>query len=798
MERKEILEKMTLREKVDFLTGKAFFKTRDYPQYGIRETYLSDGPHGLRKQAEEADHLGLHKSVPATCFPTASLTACSWDETLCERLGEALGEEAAAMGVDMILGPGLNLKRNPLCGRNFEYFSEDPLLSGKMAAAILRGIQSRKVNACIKHFAANNREYRRMTANSVVDERTLRELYLTGFEIAVKEGGAAAVMTSYNRVNGTYANEHPHLLKEILRQEWGFDGLVVTDWGGSNSRVEGLRYGSDLEMPPCRYGADDLLEAVEAGELSEHLVDQSVCRLLDRIDFAAEKSREPFDTEAHHALARACAARSMVLLENDGVLPLRGDDRVAVVGDFAFKPRYQGAGSSVVNPTKISVAADALNASLHVVVAERGFHRFGKKKKGWIKRTLKAVASADVVLFFAGLDECSEAEGIDRAHIRIPENQKVLFRALTAAGKKVVVILSCGSVVETDWAAGASAVLYAGLSGQAGAEAIADILTGRVNPSGKLAESWVKRYEDGPTATKEAFPGGRDNTAYREGLFVGYRYFASVDVKAKYPFGYGKSYTSFGYSAIRASQSGVSFTVTNTGGVAGDEIAQVYIAKKDSVIIRPAIELRGFARVHLEAGESKEVTVPFNDRTFAYFDAAENGWRIEAGEYEIQVAASSEDVRLTAAVSVAGIVPENQLEKYPSYAAKDVKHVPDEEYAALLGYVPEAECDTPKRRQTVHENSTVEDLKYARGFAGRLFSRAVRFWGRCYRTFGNREKANTIVMGALHQPVRGLAKFGNFSRTRMEGLLTMFNGRFFRGLKLFFKREKKSKKAKKP
>ena len=796
MERKEILEKMTLREKVDFLTGKAFFKTRDYPQYGIRSTYLSDGPHGLRKQAKEADHLGLHESVPATCFPTASLAACSWDEALGERVGKALGEEAAAMGVDMILGPGLNIKRNPLCGRNFEYFSEDPLLAGKMAAAYARGIQSRNVNACLKHFAANNREYRRMTANSVVDERTLRELYLTGFEIAVKEGGAAAVMTSYNRINGIYANEHPHVLGEILRQEWGFNGLVVTDWGGSNSRVEGLRAGSDLEMPPCRYGADDLLKAVETGEISEQLVDRSVCRMLDRIDFAAKKSSAPFNAEAHHALARECAAKSIVLLENDGVLPLKGSEKVAVVGDFAFKPRYQGAGSSVVNPTKLSVAVDTLKASLPVVAAERGYRRFGKKKKGWVKRTLKAVAGADVVLFFAGLDECSEAEGIDRAHIRIPENQKVLFNALTAAGKSVVVILACGSVVETDWATGASAVLYVGLAGQAGAEAIADILTGRVNPSGKLAESWVRRYEDGPTATKEAFPGGRDDTAYREGLFVGYRYFASAGVKPKYPFGYGKSYTSFGYSAIRASQSGVSFTVTNTGGVAGDEIAQVYIAKKDSVIIRPAIELKGFARVHLEAGESKEITVPLNDRSFAYFDAMENGWRIEAGEYEIKVAASSEDVRLTAVVSVAGIVPENQLEKYPAYAAKDVKHIPDEEFSALLGFVPEAE-HTPKRRQIVHENSTVEDLKYARGFAGRLFSRAVRFWGCCYRAFGRREKANTIVMGALHQPVRGLAKFGGFSRTRMEGLLAMFNGHFFRGLKLFFKREKKGKKVKK-
>ena len=788
--KKEIVAKMTLREKADFLTGGAFFKTRAYPQYDIREMYLSDGPHGLRKQASTADHLGLHKSIPATCFPTASIMACSWDEHLGELVGEALGKEAASMDVDMVLGPGLNIKRSPLCGRNFEYFSEDPYLAGKMAAAYVRGIQSANVNACVKHFAANNREFRRMTSNTIVDERTLREIYLAGFEIAVKEGKTNTVMTSYNRLNGTYANENAHLLLDILRKEWGYEGVVVTDWAGCNSRVEGLKCGNELEMPACKYGADDICEAVQKGEIPEALLDESVERILELIAFSDQKKKEPFNIDRHHELARECARRSLVLLENDGVLPLRKTDKIALIGDFAFHPRYQGAGSSIVNPTKLTTAQEALAAAgVRPAFEEIGFDRFGKEKN--YKRDIKAAQQSDVVLYFAGLDEYSEAEGLDREHINIPENQKELFRALVATGKKIVVVLSCGSVVDLEWTKGASAVLYAGLSGQAGALAVVDILFGDVNPSGKLVESWPEKYADVSTSDERYFPGGKDTVEYREGLFVGYRYFTTAGVKARYPFGYGLSYTTFAYSDIRAGQDGVTFTVKNTGKLAGDEIAQVYITKRDSKIIRPAMELKGFARVHLEPGESKDVTVSFNERTFAFYDVESKSWQIEDGTYEVKVAASSEDVRLVCEVEVAGIVPVFDLERFPSYASGNIKNVPDEEYYALLGYVPEKEEKPKKRKYLVTENSTVQDLRYARGWTGRLFSWAIcKVAVRFFQVFHNKAMVNTLVMGMVHQPMRGIAKFGSMSRTRMEGLITMFNGKLFRGLKLFFKKDK--------
>ncbi len=794
MEKKEIVKKMTLREKADFLTGKAFFKTVDYPQYGIRGMYLSDGPHGLRKQADTADHLGLHKSIPATCFPTASIMACSWDEGLGERVGEALGKEAASMDVDMVLGPGLNIKRNPLCGRNFEYFSEDPLLAGKMAASYVRGIQSTNVNACIKHFAANNREFRRMTTDSVIDERTLREIYLTGFEIAVKEGKTNTVMSSYNRLNGDFTNENKHLMLDILRGDWGYQGVVVTDWAGSNSRVEGLKAGNELEMPACKYGADDLVKAVEAGEIPESLLDESVERILGLTEFSDSKQIVPFDVEAHHALARECAAKAMVLLENDGVLPLKKGTKVALIGDFAFEPRYQGAGSSIVNPTKLTTAQEALRETeLTVVAEEKGFDRFGKKKKGLAKKAVKAAYAADVVLYFAGLDEFSEAEGLDREHIHISENQKALLKHLVATGKKVVVVLSCGSVVETGWTEGAAAVLYAGLGGQAGALAVADILTGKTNPSGKLAESWVENYDDCPTSTPDLFPGEKDSTQYREGLFVGYRYFTSAGVKPKYPFGYGLSYTKFNYSDIEAGSDGVTFTVTNIGDVAGDEIAQLYVGLPDSKIIRPKMELRGFKRVSLLPGESKRVTIPFTERTFAFFDVAANGWQTERGEYDIMIGASSEDIRLVASLVVDGIDPEPTLAKFPSYAAANIKAVPDEEYFALLGRSIEKPTGKKKRRLPVHENTTVGDLKYARGWTGRVFSWAIRFVIAASKKFGNKALANTMVMGTLHQPMRGIAKFMGLNRRKMEGLIKMFDGHFFKGLHQFLHKSKEEK-----
>ena len=580
MNREEILEKLTLRQKADLLTGKDFWSTQGYEELGIPSIFFSDGPHGLRKQAAASDHLGLNASVPATCFPTAVSMASSWNEELAERMGEALGEESASQNVNMLLGPGLCIKRNPRCGRNFEYFSEDPYLAGKMAASYVRGIQKNGTASCIKHFAANSQEERRMVTDSVMDERTLREIYLTGFEIAVKEGKPHAIMSSYNMVNGAFADENKHLLRDILRGEWGFEGVVVSDWAGTNNKVASTIAGSDIEMPGCRYGADDIVKAVEAGKLDIMYVDECVNRVLDLIEIttAGEKGKE-FNKEAHHELAKECADECMVLLKNNGILPIAKSTSIALVGDFASKPRYQGAGSSIVNPTKLeSVMEDTREFPFKVIGYAQGFERYGKHKTVHIDRAVELAKKADVTLFFAGLDEFSEAEGLDRQTLKVPENQINMYKALKAAGVKVVVVLSCGSAVYMDWARDADAILYAGLSGQAGAAAILDVLSGKVNPSGKLAETWST--PEIPCASESYFPGKQMTCEYREGLYVGYRYFDKTEKQVEFPFGFGLSYTKFEYSGISADDKGVKFTVTNAGDVDGAEIAQLYVGKK--------------------------------------------------------------------------------------------------------------------------------------------------------------------------------------------------------------------------
>ena len=758
--KKQEQEKDVLQRKAEMLTGKDFWSTQAWEEMGVRSMFLADGPHGLRKQAAASDHLGLNESLPATCFPTASLMACTFDETLGERLGQALGEEASSMGVDVLLGPGLNIKRNPLCGRNFEYFSEDPLLAGKMSASYIRGIQSQGVSACAKHFAANNREYRRMTNDCIVDERTLRELYLCGFEIAVTEGKVQTVMSSYNKINGVYTNEHEPLLQGILRGEWGFDGVIVTDWGGCNDRVAGLKAGNELEMPACKYGVDDIVCAVKAGDIPESLLDESIARLAKLSAFTQNKKEQPFDKDAHHVLARECAENAEVLLFNDGTLPLKQGTRVAVIGDFAFTPRYQGAGSSIVNPTQLSIAVDAIDGSgLEVVAKERGFHRFGKTKKGWTKRALQATASADVTLFFAGLDEFCEAEGLDRVNMKVPENQIALFKALVNAGRKVAVIMHSGSSVEMDWTDGAVAVLWAGLGGQAGAEATVNVLTGKVNPSGKLAETWWNKYEDCPTADTRLFPGGDDITVYQERLSVGYR--GVGDNKPKYCFGHGLSYTKFAYFNLRLEENGVCFTVKNVGEMAGKETAFAFYGKEDGIVSRPKRQLFAFAKIELSAGEEKEVRIAFNERTFAYYDIEKKAWQTESGVYQIQIGASVEDIRLTGEIHRTGVIVEYE----PPVELEIVEEPPK------------------KRGMLIHENSTVNDLRYAKGWVGRAFSGVMRFALGFCKVFGKKEQANTLIMGVIHQPVRGLAKFGGMRRKTMEGLLLMFNGKFFKGLK---------------
>ena len=807
----EIIEKMTLEEKASLTSGKDFWQTEAVKRLNIPSIFLSDGPHGIRKQAAAADHLGLNASIPATCFPTAVTMANSWNLELGEEMGKALGEEARTQKVNILLGPGMNIKRDPRCGRNFEYFSEDPYLAGKMAAAYVRGIQSEGVSACIKHFACNNQETRRMVYDSIVDERALREIYLTGFEIAVKEGKPMSIMTSYNRLNGDYTNENYHLLKEILRDEWGYDGFIVTDWGGNNNRVKALIAGNALEMPTTQGETnEEIIKAIQAGELDESVLD---ARIDEYLHVALETSKalveeRPADMDAHHALAKKCAEEAIVLLKNEGnVLPLRKENKVALIGDFFKTPRYQGAGSSVVNPTKMSSLLDLTSEfEFDYVGYAQGYDRYGKKKKGLAKKAVELAKNADVILYAMGLDEVTEAEGLDRKDILLAENQLTLLKSLKELGKPVVVVLTCGAVVDLSWDNDADALLHAYLSGQAGAEAILSILNGKVNPSGKLSETFPVAYSDVPSS--KDFPHLGMTAPYKESIYVGYRFFDKNNMNVKYPFGYGLSYTSFEYSNLKVTKDGVSFTIKNTGEVDGKEVAQLYVGLKDTKIFRADRELKGFAKVSIKAGESVDVTIPFDDRTFRFFNVKTNSWEIEGGTYQIYVGPSSRELPLTGELKVKGIDASEiyNREDVEKYYKGDVLEVTDAEFEKVLGReLPPSEIPfIKKNRIHVDYNSTVMDLRYARGWTGRFFAGAIRFAERLLRFFGNRTLANTLVMGVFHNPMRGLSRMsgGMISWDQLTGLMMMFNGHFFKGFKAFLRGGKikkaraKAKKAK--
>ncbi|MDE6586562.1 MAG: glycoside hydrolase family 3 C-terminal domain-containing protein [Clostridia bacterium] len=795
MDKKNIIEKMTLRQKADFLTGKDFWQTKDFPDLDVPSIFLSDGPHGLRRQAAKADHLGLNPSIPSTCFPTAAAMANSWNEELGEEMGKALGEEAASLNVNVLLGPGTCMKRNPRCGRNFEYFSEDPYLAGKMAASYIRGIQANGTSACVKHFAGNNQEERRMVTDSVMDERTMRELYLTAFEIAVKEGRTKAIMSSYNMVNGKFADENEHLIRDILRGEWGYGGVVISDWAGTNNKVASTIAGSDLEMPSCKYGADDIVKAVESGALDIKYVDESVERILTLIEqtTAGEKGK-PLDIEKHDEIAKKCADESIVLLKNDGILPLNNEVKVAIIGGFADNPRYQGAGSSIVNPTKLTSLLDTKD-SLNFVGYEKGFDRYGKDKPKLIKKAVKLAQKADVVVLCLGLDEVTEAEGLDRKNIKIPQNQIELFKQVRVFSKKLVLVLSCGSAVETGFCRSANAIVYGCLTGQAGARSVMDVITGKVNPSGKLAETFPVKYEDCSSASH--FPGRQMTVEYREGLYVGYRYYETAKVPVAYPFGFGLSYTTFEYSDISVNEKGVSFKITNAGGYDGAEIAQLYVGKKDGKIFRPAKELKGFKKVFINKGESVTVTIPFDDKTFRYFNVNTNKWEVEGGEYQLYIGASIADIRLKASIQKQGTTdncPYNSTE-LPSYYSGKVANIGEEEFKALIGReIPKAGYNFYKRnRMVIHENCTVADLRYSRRWVGRFFAGVIGFVIAFLKKTGKLSKANELIQGVLHQPVRGLAKYGGMRRRQMEALLLMFNGHVFKGIGRFFSKEKVKK-----
>ena len=776
-----LLKELTLEEKCALLSGAETFKTRGMPEHGIPQIWLSDGPHGLRKQAGESDHLGLNPSVPATCFPTASAVANSWDAALGEEIGAALGEEAAAQEVSVVLGPGLNMKRNPLCGRSFEYFSEDPYLAGKLAAGYIRGIQSKGVAACPKHFAVNSQETRRMASDSIVDERTLREIYLTGFEIAVKEGHPRSIMSSYNLVNGTYANENKHLLMEILRGEWGFDGAVITDWGGSNDHALGVKNGSTLEMPaPGGDSVRELLTAVESGKISESDIDARLSELLPLVfdtKAALDAAPREFDATAHHALARRAAAESLVLLKNEGsLLPLAAGSKVAVIGDFAKNPRYQGAGSSMVNSTQVDVLLDKLiDSAVNVIGYQQGFDRHGKPDAALQKSACELATQADTVILCMGLDEIAESEGLDRSNLRLAQNQVDLLQAVAAVNPKIVVVLYSGSVVETPWLDNCQALLYAALGGQAGAGAVADALTGKVNPCGKLAETWPLTYADVPSAAD--FATRRKTVEYREGLYIGYRYFTTAEKAVRFPFGYGMSYTTFAYSDMAADEQGVSLTVTNTGSVAGTEIVQLYVAKKNSELFRPAKELKGFARVTLAPGEKQRITIMLDDKAFRFWNVKANRWEIEGGEYELLVGASVEEIRLCEKISVHGTATVHPYEDrdLDCYYKGDVLHVSDADFETLLGH------PIPNGKTKIDRNLTLGELNHARSPLGWLVWLVLTI---LLDVSYKRGKPDLNILFQYNMPLRALAKMTNgaISMGMVDGIVMELQGFWILGL----------------
>lgn len=775
----DTINSLTLEEKAAFLQGWSTWTSYEKKDSGIPVCFLSDGPHGLRKQAGTGDHLGLNASIPATCFPTAATMANSWDEALGEELGRALGREAAANGVNVLLGPGLNMKRSPLCGRNFEYFSEDPYLAGKMAAAYIRGIQENGVAACPKHFAVNSQELRRMAMDSVVDERTLREIYLTGFEIAVKEGKPRSIMSSYNKVNGTYANENAHLLKEILRDDWGFDGFVVTDWGADNDHALGVKNGSNLVMPaPGPDAAIGLVNAVKEGRLSEADLDErlkELFRVLVSADEAMKKAPKSFDKDAHHALARKCAEQSIVLLENDGILPLDRNAVVGIIGDFARNPRYQGAGSSMVNPTRLDNLYDCLRAAgVSIAGYAQGFdRRKPNPDQKLIDEAVRVAEAAPVVLLCVGLDEIAESEGMDRSNMELSKGQRELIEAVCKVNRNVVLVLSGGSpfVIPGSF----RAAIHGYLGGQAGAGAMADALLGKVNPSGKLNETWPLQLEDTPACAY--FPSKERTAEYREGLYIGYRYYDTANIPVRYPFGHGLSYTTFLYSDIRAEKDRVTFTIANVGAWDGAEVVQVYVSCKDGNVFRPQKELKGFAKVFLKAGESRTVSVSLDDKAFRYFNVKTNRWEVESGIYTISVASDAAHVRLSANIRVEGTNAPAPYGALPGYESGRITRISEVEYRDLLGHpIPDGHWGGELTR-----NDAICQLYYAKTGAARLMYKILTH-------MKEKSEAKGIpdlnILFVYNMPFRALAKMsgGLMSDRMVDDVVLLVNGHFWRGL----------------
>ena len=777
MKHQAILSRMSLKDKIALCSGQTAWTTKAMPRYEIPSIFMCDGPHGLRRQDGATDMLGIHQSRPATCFPTAAATACSWDPALLTRIGAAIGQEAAAQGVGLVLGPGANLKRDPRCGRNFEYFSEDPCLSGTLAAAEIAGLQQNGVGACLKHFACNSQEYKRYSSDSVIDERTLRELYLTAFEIAVKVARPAAVMCAYNKLNGTYCSDNRVLLTDILREQWGFDGLVVTDWGALHDRLEAFRAGCDLSMPGgSAYMEHEAWKAVRAGKLSVDAIDRSADRILSLVQRSVEAA-DPVDLEAHHRLARDAARESAVLLQNtDGLLPLSKDQSVVLIGAMAKTLRYQGSGSSHIQPTRLVSACEAMPDIPHVM----GCLEDGSTTEELLAEAASAAKDADVAVVFAGLTDLDESEGFDREHLHMSEGHLELIDAVCAANPNTVVVLTGGGVMECPWADRVKSILYLGLPGQAGGEAAADLLFGRANPSGKLAETWPLVLGDCPTA--ELY--GTRDALYQEGIYVGYRYYDKARQAVRWPFGHGLSYTTFAYSDLRIIGDVVTVCVTNTGDRAGAEVVQLYIAPPAGGIHRPAKELKGFLKVFLEPGQTKTVGFQLEDRSFALWNG---GWVVPGGVYTVLVSGSSRGPALTLEVPRQGeAVQVPQWQEGSWYENPQGKPV-QADWEAMLGRSYTAPV---WQRGTFTRENTLLELKDHSAVAA-LACRAVRWY--VFRGFGSdgsehSAAARMLLASSLDASLSSMQINGRFRCRLFDAILEIANGHCGRGILTLFRK----------
>ena len=806
MKVKEILAQMSLEEKAGLCSGKDMWRTKALERLKTPAITVSDGPHGLRKQQEGGDNLGLADSVPATCFPTAGALAASWDRSLLAEVGAAIARECLQEKVSVLLAPGVNIKRSPLCGRNFEYYSEDPFLAGELAAAFIEGVQSQGVGTSLKHFAANNQEHLRMTVDAVVDERALREIYLPAFEKAVKKAKPWTVMAAYNKLNGTYCSEHRQLLTEILKEEWGHEGLVVTDWGACNDRAEGLQAGQELEMPGGGLDNDrSIVEGVKSGSLDIAVLDAAVERILGLIEKSARNMQEDYrcDLEAHHDLARYASARSAVLLKNeDSILPLKPPGRLGVIGELAANPRYQGSGSSLINPTRVDTALEHLKGQgLEFRFAPGYDLKRNNPDEELMGEALKIAAESGTIAFFAGLPDTYESEGFDREHMRLPHNQNILIERIAKVNANIVVVLWGGAPVEMPWVNQVKGILNMYLPGQGGGRAAADLLLGKTNPSGKLAETYPRRLRD--CLSSAYFPEGPRTVEYRESIFVGYRYFDTAGKEVLFPFGHGLSYTRFAYSDMILSRAGVndfgqlkvSVKVKNTGEIPGAEIVQLYIQPPPSKIFKAARELKGFARVALNPGEEKRVEFMLDERSFAYYNAVVGGWHIENGPYKILIGASSRDIRLRERVIVdlpgeEGEVPDyRRTAPYYYHLPGEDMQIPGEQFAAVYGRpLP----DKGAVQGGFTRNSTLGDIKDT--FPGKILYREI-YKRAIPETVGEdkdsrREVTKNMLEKMLPQlPLRSVATSsgGMLTLGMVDGLILILNGRRVKGLLKVFR-----------